>query len=480
MNPKLILAWALALAAVLAVGSAAWAGKQNDTLVFSSEREEQNADVYFNSSREGIIISRLVWDPLVYRDPNDMSYKPHLATSWKWVDDLTLDFNLRKGVKFHNGEEFDADDVTYILNFAADPANKTIARRAREFIRKAERLSKYKVRIHLKVVAPHILEYFSSSDLVIYPNEYYAKVGPKGMNLKPVGTGPYRVTSVDPGKLIKFERFDGHFAGSAKGKGSIKYLQFKTIPDQAVQVAELLAGGIDWIWRVKPDMADNLENDPRLSVARGGSMRIGYVGMDAAGRAGKSPMQDRRVRQAIAHAIDREAIAKNLAGGNSKVIHVACFPSQFGCDDSGAPRYEFNPDKAKALLAEAGFPNGFEIDMGAYRERHYAEAIVGYLHEVGIRAKLNFLKYSALRDKLRGGGVPFFFMTWGSGSVNDISAITSYFFRFSSDDVYRDEQVRDWLKKGDTTVDPSIRRANYKKALTRIAKSTGCPCSPIR
>ncbi len=466
----------IALAALIAFtgGSFAWAGKANDTLIYTSEREEPNIDVWYNSSREGIVVSRLLWDQMIYRDPQDMSYKPHLATSWKWVNDLTLDFKLRKGVKFHNGEPFDADDVKFSLEYLADPANKTIARRGRDYIKSVEKRGPYAVRVHLKVVTPHILEYFASSDLVIYPNEYYSKVGVKGMNVKPIGTGPYRATFVEPGKIARMERFDDHFEGSAKGKGHIGKIVWRQIPDKNTQVAELLTGGVDWIWRVPPDQAENLKQNPDLTVIGSETMRIGYVGMDAAGRAGDHPFTKLKVRQAVSHAINREAMARELAGGGARVIHVACYPTQFGCDDSAAPRYEFNQAKAKRLLAEAGYPDGFDIDLYAYRERPYAEAIVGYLHEVGIRAKLNFLKYTTLRTKVRGDGdsseTPLVFMTWGSGSVNDISAITSYFFRGSSDDLYQDERVSQWLEKGDTTVDPKVRAANYKKALTRIAE----------
>ena len=300
------------LAATFLWAAPAWANKQNDTLIYTSEREEPNIDVWYNSSREGILVSRMVWDQLIYRDPRDMSYKPHLATSWKWINDLTLEFTLRKGVKFHNGEPFDADDVKFSLEFLADPANKTIARRGREYIKSVDKLGSHKVRIHLKVITPHILEYFASSDLMIYPNEYYGRVGNKGMDLKPIGTGPYRVTFVEPGKIAKLERFDGHFQGSAKGKGKIKYIVWKTIPDKNTQVAELLTGGVDWIWRVNPDQAKNLRRNPDLTVVSSETMRIGYVGMDASGRSGNSPMTKLKVRQAVSYAINREAMAKNL------------------------------------------------------------------------------------------------------------------------------------------------------------------------
>ncbi|MCZ6558506.1 MAG: ABC transporter substrate-binding protein [SAR324 cluster bacterium] len=472
MNGHIRLVLACALAACLLGASPAWAGKANDTLVYTSERGEPNIDIWYNSSREGLMVSRMIWDQLIFRDPKDMSYKAHLATSWKWVDDLTLEFSLRKGVKFHNGEKFDADDVKFSLDFLANPANKTNQRRGREFIKSVDKLGPYKVRVNLKEITPQILEYFAASAFMMFPNEYYGKVRNKGMALKPIGTGPYRVTFVDPGKLVKMVRYDGHFAGSAKGKGAIKNIIWKTIPGKYAQVAELLTGGVDWIWRVNPVQANNLKRNPNLSVIAGETMRIGYVGFDVVGRSGNSPVRKLKVRQAISHAINRAAMAKNLAGGGARVIHVACFPTQFGCDDSAAPRYNYNQAKARKLLAEAGYPNGFDIDIYAFRERPYAEAIIGYLREVGIRAKLKFLKYRALRNKLRGDGVPLFFMTWGSGSVNDISAITSFFFKQGPDDVYGDQQVTDWLQKGDTTLDRKVRAANYKKALTRIAQQS--------
>ena len=106
-----------------------------------------------------------------------------------------------------------------------------------------------------------------------------------------------------------------------------------------------------------------------------------------------------------------------------------CFPSQFGCTDEGAPRYAYDPAKAKQLLAEAGFPNGFEIDLYAYRERNQTEAMIGYLRAVGIKANLRFMQYAAMREALRAGKAPLVHQTWGSFSVNDVSAATPVYLQ---------------------------------------------------
>jgi len=184
----------------------------------------------------------------------------------------------------------------------------------------------------------------------------------------------------------------------------------------------------------------------------------------------KTPFADIRLRKAAAYAIDREAIVKNLVGGESKVVNTTCYPKQFGCTEEGATKYEYAPDKSKKLLAEAGYPNGFDVDLYAYRDRPYAEAVVNYLRDAGIRANLKYMQYSALREIYRARKVPLAFWTWGSNSVYDISAIVGNWYKGTGDDVIQDKQVIEWISAGDSTVDPDVRRENYKKALQRITE----------
>jgi peptide/nickel transport system substrate-binding protein len=230
-----------------------------------------------------------------------------------------------------------------------------------------------------------------------------------------------------------------------------------------------MTGGLDWIYQVPKDQADKLARVRNINVLKAETMRVGWLVMDAAGRSGDNPFKDIRIRRAVAHAIDRESICRNLVGGQSRVIHSFCFPTQFGCTDD-VMKYDYNPEKAKKLLAEAGYPDGFEVDLHGYRNRPYAEAMIGYLREVGIKAKLKYLKYSALREKVYGDQIQLNFTTWGSYGVNDISNITGRHLKFSKVDYARDAQVRDWLEEGDTTIDVELRKKVYKKALRRIAE----------
>jgi len=463
----------VALVAIAFMSTPAWAGKKDDTLYISLEKEMENVDRYFNTAREGIVFARHVYDNLLWRDPETYEYKGLLAKTFDWEGNTALVINLRQGVKFHNGQEMTADDVVYTLNWVIDPANGVLARNYVDWMKNVEKLGPYKVRINLHKPFPAAFEFLSGAN-PIYPKDYYAEVGPKGFGLKPIGTGPYKCVELEPGKRYVFVKNEDYFKDSPKGTPSIGKIVWRTIPEVNTKVAELMTGGLDWIWLVPKDQAKNLERVPNVRVVAAETMRIGFLKMDAANRSEEAlgadnPFKHLKVRQAINHAIDREAISKNLVGGQSRVVNAACFPTQFGCTDD-VVKYEYNPEKAKKLLAEAGYPNGFETTLYGYRNRPYAEAMVGYLRDAGIKAKLVMMKYSALRERSRAGKVQLNFQTWGSYSINDVSAIVSYFYKFQPDDDARDPQVRDWLDEGDSTIDVEARKAVYKKALQRIAE----------
>jgi peptide/nickel transport system substrate-binding protein len=459
--------WAI-LAVFILMTPAAQAGKSNDTLNVLHDVELSSVDNYFNTDRMGVILSRHIWDSLLYRDIKTYEYKPLLATSYKFIDGKTIEMELRQGVKFHNGEEFDADDVVYTLNWVSDPKNKVKTQRNVNWIEKCEKLGKYKIRVRMKKNFPAALEYLSGP-VTIYPKKYYSQVGPEGMALKPVGTGPYKCVEVVPGKGLTLVKNSNYFDGSPKGKPHIGKINIRFIREMNTQIAELMSGRADWIWRVPADQAEKMSKIPKITVLNSDTMRIYYLTFDAADRKGRNtPVKNLKVRQAIAYAIDRPTMLKTLVKGASQIVNSACYPSQFGCTDD-VTKYEYNPAKAKKLLAEAGYPHGCSINFYSYRDRPYLEAIQNYLSAVGIKANLNVLTYAAARDKIRAGEVDLAMMTWGSYSINDVSAIIGNFFKGGADDTYGDKQLIDWIEKGDTSVDPAVRKKNYKLALQRIA-----------
>jgi peptide/nickel transport system substrate-binding protein len=460
----------LTACAVAAAPGLALANKANDTLIYASDSEPENVSPYHNNLREGVIIARNVFDNLIYRDPETGKYKPQLATSWTWVDPTTLDLTIRKGVTFHNGDPLTADDVVFTLNYVVSPEAKVVTKQNVNWIKSAEKIGNDKVRIHLVGPFPAAIEYLAGP-VPIYPANYFKKVGIDGFSKAPVGSGPYKITAVIPGKGVKMEKNTHYWQGSPLGQPSIGKLEFRVIPDAETRLAELMTGGVDWIWRVPLDQAKQMKSAPNITVLSAETMRVGFLQFDALGRTpGAEPFKDVRVRQAVSYAIDRKAMIDNLVGGGARIMHSACFIDQFGCTDKGVPRYEYNPAKAKELLKAAGYPNGFKTEIYAYREREYAEAVIGYLRAVGIDARLNYLKYAAMRDAHRAGKTPITFQTWGSFSVADASAFTGVWFKGDADDSSHDAEIQKLLKEADTSVDTDKRLKTYEVALKAIAE----------
>ena len=459
-----------AILAATLLASPAMAQKSADTLRLVDRNAVPNIDPYYNNLRTGVVIHHQAWDGLVYRNPETFKIEPLLATEWKTPDPTTIEFMLRPNVKFHDGSPFTADDVVYTLTIAANPNSRVSTPANYNWIDKAEKTGDLSVRVTLKRPTPAALEYFALV-IPIYPKTYREKVGPEGYAKAPVGAGPYKITRVEASVSIDFERFEDYWAGSPKGKPAIKKMNLRFVPDATTELTELLAGRTDWMWNMNPDQFDNVNKLPTLSAVRKESMRIGYMTLDAAGRSGAdNPMTKLKVRQAVWHAIDRQAIADKLVTGGSRVPPAPCFPPQFGCDAEAAVLYDYNPAKAKQLLAEAGFPNGLDVELTSYVLPQWGAAVQNYLQAAGIRAKLNQLQTAALIQRAKAGELRMYLGSWGSYSINDVSAILPNFFDGGADDYARDPDVIKWLVEGGSSNDPEARKKTYSAAIHRITE----------
>ncbi|MCP4670626.1 MAG: ABC transporter substrate-binding protein, partial [Desulfobacula sp.] len=188
----------------------AFAGKKDNTLNVAFSKELETLDRYFNTAREGIVIARHAYDNLLYRDPVTYEYKGLIAKSFKWKSNIVMEIVLREGIKFHNGQELTADDVTYTLNFAANPDNKVKTQRYSDWIDHVEKTGTYSLKIILKKPFPAAFEFLSGAN-PIYPKDYYSKVGTEGFGIKPIGTGPYKIVEVSPGQKIVMVKNENYF-----------------------------------------------------------------------------------------------------------------------------------------------------------------------------------------------------------------------------------------------------------------------------
>lgn len=455
-------------AAFLACAPAVLAGKGDDTLNVAFSQEVATLDNYQEPGREGLILARLLYDSLLFKDQKTGEFKPELAKSFRFVDDKTIEFELRQGVKFHDGTTMTADDVIYTLNLVSTKEYNARYQIAVSWIEKAEKIDDHKVRLLMKSPYPLALEMLAGN-LPIYPKAYYEKAGPAGMAVKPVGAGPYRLVELTPGTRFVFERFDGYYSDSPKGKPAIKRVVVRILPEANTQYAELTNGQLDWIWRVPPDAARNLARRSTLEVKSAPILRFAFLAFNPGVSDGKSPLADARVRRALIHAVDRESIRTAFMGGASQVIDSACNPLQFGCSTDVA-KYGYDPARAKQLLTEAGHANGFSMDLlSSGNPTPQIEAIAANLAKVGVKANIVEQQFAPALAAWREGKYGMFVTNWGSYGVGDVGLSTSQFFSGTADDRVKDADLVALLKEADVSIDRELRKRNYAKAQAKIA-----------
>ena len=318
---------------------------------------------------------------------------PSLAESWSTsADGLVYEFTLRRGVKFHNGEPVTAEDV----KFSFERYRGVFGAAFRDRVAAVETPDPRRVRFRLKQPWPDFMTFYGTTTAAagwIVPKKYMEKVGPDGFKKAPIGAGPYRFVSFTPGIELVFEAFDGYWRKAPE----VKRLVLRVVPDPATRLAALRRGEVDVAYSMPGEFAEQVKQAGLTLKAVYPSIHWLYFPdqWDA-----KSPWHDRRVRQAANLAIDRHAIGQARTFGLSKITG-SVFPS--AADFYWAPPPPaYDPSKAKALLAEAGYPNGF--DAGDYfcdmTSSDAGEMMVGYLQAVGIRARLRPIERAAFNKSI--------------------------------------------------------------------------------
>jgi peptide/nickel transport system substrate-binding protein len=459
------------LAAGLAFGSGVAAGPGDDTLRAAMAGEILNLDYLYTTRREYIVIAQMTDATLFTMNPDTQEIEPGVALSYEFVDDMTIDVQLRDDVRFHDGSLLTAADVAYTYNWVIDESSESHAQALiSRWLDRAEVTGDHTVRFHLNAINPLIIRDMAQRVMLRRDGAYHAggDVDRNAMAIELVGAGPYRVADFEPGVEVVLERFDGYY-GDAPEIGTIVV---RNIPDIGTQQAELMAGGINWMFNVPLDVARSLDAMPTIEHLAGPDLRVSFIVLDAAGITDPDgPLTDLRVRQAMNHAVNRDEIAEFLMGGGaSEGIHTACHPVQFGCVQD-VTRYEYDPDRARALLAEAGYADGFALDLWAYRERPVSEAVMANLEAVGIDINLRYVQLETLNQARASQDIAAYIGTWGSSGVADTALIARVHFSDTSDrHLSGDAQVVEWVLAAEATADQDARFELYRQAISRIAE----------
>ena len=378
---------------------------------------------------------RHMYETLVKVERDGKTLSPVLATEWKRLDDNTLQFKLRQGVKFHNGEDFNADSVKYSILRPLDPKNNAALRTTYSGIDRVDVVDTYTVNVHTAKPDPALLSRMIGFSMVQVAPKWTEANGQGGTMKDANGTGPYKLKSWSPNQDLVVEAFDGYWGT----KPVIKNVRMKTITELATRVAAVRSGDVQIAKDMPPEEVDGINKSGRATARAVASNRIPFYFLEVR----KPPMDNVKVRQAVNYAVDWDSIIQGVLLGNATRVSTVLAPWHVGFDPTLKP-YSYDPDKAKSLLKDAGFANGVDTNIwflqGRYmKDREVAEAIAQQLTKVGIRCKPNLLDPTLNTQKILAKEEDgLIFASWGNWIFD---ADNTFYPLFSSD-------VRDTINKG--------------------------------
>ena len=380
---------------------------------WANDGDANSMDPYTRSETFLLTFTQNFYDPLVRRD-RDLKLEPALAESWEATDATTWRFHLRRGVKFQEGQDFTADDVIFSHKRAAGEGSQ-LANRF-QAVKEVRKVDDFTVDFLMKVPDPIFVQ--EITDWVMMSKSWceehnaaqpmdLTKSGENYATRHANGTGPYVLDIREPDRRTTMHANPKWWD---KIPGNVTDVTFNVISNAGTRVAALLSGDVDMIYTVPPQDIQRLEKAPGIKLWMGPELRTVFLGFDTA-RAellksdvkGKNPLQDKRVRQAFYQAIDINAIHQRVMRTQSHVTGLMYGPGINGYSTDLDVRYPYNPDAAKKLLADAGYPSGFGITLDCPNDRYVndeaiCQAVTAMLARIGVKVTLvaqTRLKYFA-------------------------------------------------------------------------------------
>ncbi|WP_250517754.1 ABC transporter substrate-binding protein [Caballeronia sp. INDeC2] len=436
--------------------------RDSDTLRIGMDKGILSFDPQNNGSYGTPLMN--IFDTLVRID-KDGHFQPHLAERFRQIDPITWEFSLHHGIRFHNGDELTANDVKFTLDRVV--SDKSLIENPRfASIKAVKVLDKYDFQIVTRYPDPVLLNRLVRMGGSILPEQYFKARGVDYFTQHPVGSGPYEVVKYELDHRLVLKRFDGYFKGKVS---DWKNAVLTVLPDAATRVNELLTGGMDLVTAVPPSDWNRINSQAGLKIVDGDSTQVMLL---IANCNRGFPTSDPRVRQAIEHAIDSRLIVKKLFNGLGTPTQTHITPGTLGFEKSLYNTSAYDPEKARALLKEAGYSDGhplkltLQIPEGRYqRDSELGQLIAAMLAGVGIQVEMELLessKYVQVRNSNKNKDL----MLAGYGnSMFDpflpLNALNSkvYFQRIG----YRNEKVDSLLDQAMQTTDQEQRARMYEE-----------------
>ena len=450
-------------ALLLIIGVLSWSLAQG-TLIIAQGTDPANLDAAKATDSPSATVYSHIYETL-FELKQDGSVVPHLVTNFVVsTDNLTYTFDLRQDVVFHDGTPLTANEVKASIDQFLAPETAAPFRFLLDRIDEVVVLDTYKFEVRLKSVFAPLITHFTHSSTAI------VKAG-IDLDATPIGTGPFEFVSWDRGERIDLKRFEGYWGT----KPGIEGLRFLSVPENTTRMALVETGEAHVAVRVPPQDIARLNANPNVTVVNAPSVRTIYIWFNHT----QAPFTDVRVRQAINYAVDKDEIVEFVLGGAGRVSDAPISPGVFGYTPVG--NYDYDPEKAKQLLAEAGFPNGFSTTLYSPTARYLqdiqvSEAIQSQLALVGIDAQIETLEWNAYLAKTNVAAaeneVPFGMLGWGAVTGDADYGLYTLFHSTqhvptgSGRAFYDNPTVDALLDQARTITDPALRGVLYEEVMT--------------
>jgi peptide/nickel transport system substrate-binding protein len=436
----------LALAALAVLGLPAAATAKDRDVSIGLQAAITSMDPHYHNLSPNNSMMLHVFEPLIKRDANQ-KLVPGLATSWKALDDLTWEFKLRKGVRFHDGTPFTAEDVAFTLkrvpNVPNSPSSFATFTKPIVDVKVVDPLT-----IVFKTATPHVLLPSDLASVMIVSRLHGEKAATEDYNSgkAAIGTGPYKFAEYIPNQRVVLKANYGYWGGEEPWDK----VTFKILSNPAARVAALLSGDVQMIETVPTADISRLGKDPKYALADKVSNRVIYVHLnqsteksppfvtDKSGKPlDKNPFRDARVRKALSIAVNRDAIVDRVM--EKKAVAAAqLLPDFFYGTSKKLKPAKYDPEGAKKLLAEAGYPNGFALTIHGPNNRYInddkvAQAIAQFYSRIGIDAKVETMPSSVYFTRATKLEFGYMVLGWGTESGEQGSSLRSLLATYNRD-----------------------------------------------
>lgn len=428
-----------------------------DTIIWGQGADVTSLDPHQGKETPAVTVTCQIFDTLTVVDPATGELKPQIAESWEHPDDLTYIFHLRDDVKFHDGTPMKASDVKFSLDRAI--ASSSVSYIV-DFIKDVKIVDDYTVEVITHAPYAPALRNLAVPFAAIVPQALVEK-DEAAFKLHPVGTGPYKFVEWKPGDLVKLTAFDGYMDGKALTPNLI----MKVVPETAQRLIALETGDIDISYDLGPNDVKRAADNKDVIVMEAPSLSCWYISMNM----NKKPYNNPKVREAINYAIDRDLIVETIMSGNGKSADAIIAPAVFGYYPSSV--YPYDPDKARELLKEAGYGNGFETSLWVNDNQSRIEicqVVQAMLLDVGIKCGVEVMEFGSFIQKTTAGEHDMGFFGWTTSSRD--ADYTYYSLEHSSKQgasgnrsFIHDPRVDKLVESGRTISDPEKRKAIYKE-----------------